>query len=326
VYRIIFLALFSLLLSSCGLNKCTDISREKKVTGVQSSDFLGYQPIAPMPALYVLYYNRETDEFERKKWASFPENASGKKEKKSLLPLQSSYTYIATDDMSGGLSFLSNGASAAIGNYAVTSDYILYRVEQVEEAGIGLIGVGMRIRAKVHTLKENLNIGGFFNLAMEVQAGNATGELQVDSIGIVSPEIIQLFPALATEINPTSIQNVMQALAAIKAKISEDDVGITPHLLAFQQIKTGKKKAIINSLAYESGLRAGNQDSEKIKLIVGYVGSDSAKWDALVDASELDTATKLKWKAVEVRTIENKLRNSAAVSSDILHELFKAMQ
>jgi len=249
---------------------------------IQTSDFLGYQPIAPQPAKNVRYYD-SSDHEVTKPWASITDI----RKKKSLLPMQSSYTYIAKDDLSAGLKFLSNGIKAEKGNYVVWSDYILYRVERVPGSGVGLVGVGLRIRAKIRTFKGDLNLSGLFNIAIEAQAGNLSGELQVDVIGIHSPEIIQIFPALSTEISTTSIQNVMQALAAIKAKLSEDDVDITPHLLALQQSRAGGKDEIIRSVAFLSGLEAGKERLRKINEIAGCVAGNKTKWEDILAHSDI---------------------------------------
>jgi len=312
-------------LTGCASNPIFNNS-SAKAGGVQSENFLSYQPIAPLPAIDVDYFNSTTNAFEKKKWASFTDSAEDKKAKKKLLPLLSTYTYISKNDVSGSASFLSNGAKLKKGDYTVISDFILYRVERVPEKGVGLVGVGMRIRAKIHTTESNLNLGGFFDLALAAKAGNLTGELQVDVIGITSDEIIQIFPALSTEINQVSIQNVMQALASIKAKMSEDDVNLTPHLLAFQQKAAGNKTAIITSLAYAEGLAQGKVEKNKIQEIVKYIGSDANKWKALIDSSKLDSKEKQKLKKVAVQKIEKTLTREAAINSGILEKLNEAYQ
>ncbi|HXH73274.1 MAG TPA: hypothetical protein VNI58_10710 [Mariprofundaceae bacterium] len=312
--RIVLLITLSLALAACATMQ--DSGRQSPASqAISSDDFLDYQPIAPLPALNVRYYNRVTKTYEDKPWASFPDDAAGRNLKKSLLPMQSSYTYVIKDDSSGTLSLLANTASIAKGNYTVVSDYILYRVENVPGAGVGLVGVGMRVRAKIRTNKGGLNLSGLFNLALEAKAENLSGELQVDVIGIYSKDVVQIFPAMTTEISPTSIQQVMQALAAIKAKISEDNVDITPQLIALRQNQKGAKSIIEDSLANAQGAKIGSEQSSRIEAIVSYVGTDKARWEAIVQASGLDKQQKQAWSGIPTQQIGKRLRIEAGATT-----------
>ena len=322
MHRIVLLTLISLSLAACAT-----ICPKPPSQGVSSDRFLDYQPIAPLPALQVPYYDEATRKFEERFWASFPDTAAGNAEKRRLLPIQSAYTYIIKDDASGKLSYLSNSASLGKGNYTVISDYILYRVERVEGAGVGLVGIGMRVRAKIRTTKAGLNLGGLFSLALEAQANHLSGELEVDVIGLSSKDIIQIFPAMSADISPASISQVMQALAAIKAKIADPDAEITPFLLAFKQSRPGSEADIVQSLAYMQGLQTGTEQLGRINAIVGYIGTDSGKWRRLVEASALSRQQKQAWRGYAVGDVFERLRrDTAAGHSDVLPKLYEAYQ
>ena len=312
---------------SLSLAACASIGQRPAPTseGSLSDQFLGYQPIAPLPALRVPYYSKAAKKFEERFWASFPNTAEGNAEKRRLLPIQSAYTYIIKDDASGKLSYLSNSVALAKGSYTVISDYILYRVERVEGAGVGLVGIGMRVRARVRTTKAGLNLGGLFSLALEAQANHLSGELEVDVIGLSSNAIIQIFPAMSADISPQSISQVMQALAAIKAKIADPDAEITPFLLAFKQSRPGTGADIVQSLAYAQGLQKGREQLDRIKEIVGYIGADRGKWQRLVEASDLGLEQKRIWMGYAVGDVFQRLRRDTAVGhSDVLTKLYGA--
>lgn len=324
-------ALLLLSLTACSMMPFRDRSASGP-TAIRSQDFLGYQPIAPLPARDVTYYDNQTGTYVDKPWASLPDRPEGggkgqqpaPPSKLSLLPIQSSYTYIINDNDSGSISYLANTASLAIGNYTVISDYIIYRVQQVKDLGVGLVGVGMRVRAKIKTNTAGLKLGGFLSLALEAQLHHLSGELQVDVIGLSSKDIVQIFPAMTTEISPTSIAQVMQALAAIKSKIYDPGVTITPHLLALQQSKPDTGYKIVNSLAYAKGLKKGTRQLDQIQELAAYVGTDAAKWKQLVNKSALSKELKAKWGSVPVGRIKQELTRETArnAQSEILPKLY----
>jgi hypothetical protein len=320
--RFIGLALVSLSLAACA-----SLGPGPKAQGLSSEAFLDYQPIAPLPALRVPYYDAHRHRYEDRFWASFPDTAAGNAEKRRLLPIQSAYTYIIKDDASGKLSYLSNSASLARGDYTVISDYILYRVERVAGAGVGLVGIGMRVRAKLRTTQAGLNLGGLFSLALAAQAKHLSGELEVDVIGLSSKDIIQIFPAMSADISPASIAEVMQAMAAIKAKIADPDVQITPYLLAFKQSAPGREADIVRSLAYVQGVQAGARQRAWIQAIGAYIGTDGDKWRRLVEASALSAQQKRTWKGYAVGEVVSRLRRETARGhSDVLPKLYEAYQ
>lgn len=208
----------------------------KAVVGVEqatvAASYRGYKPIDPLPVSKVKKYDSSSGMETEVFWASI----SDKREKRDLLPIQSSQVAVTKQDASGKISYLNAGVSGEIGNYSVVMDYMKYRVEEVLDTtgsfiGNGRIGVGLRIKAEVKTNKAKLNLGGILPLGVEASLGNLSGGISVDVIGIDSEGVTNLIP-MTSEIDQTAIQSALQALASVKAKLWEDDVTITPHLVA----------------------------------------------------------------------------------------------
>jgi hypothetical protein len=76
-----------------------------------------------------------------------------------------------------------------------------------------------------------VNLGDLFALGLAAEANHLEGTLSVDVIGMDSKDITNILP-FQSEINKTTIQNVMQALASIKAKIYDKDTDLYPHILS----------------------------------------------------------------------------------------------
>ena len=125
------------------------------------------------------------------------------------------------------------GASSSVrgGRYEVTIDYVKYRTDPyVTDSKQGIIvqsGVGIRLRARITTFEAGLNITSLFGIGAAAKSGQLTGTLEFETIGIGGKAISPLVP-LPSEISMESIQNAMQAAAAIKASMysGEDDVKI----------------------------------------------------------------------------------------------------
>jgi len=204
---------------------------------IGSNEYLGYKPIDPLPSSKVQQYDYTSKSFKECYWAEIVE----KKIKLSLLSLQSAKVAVSRSDASGKVSYLPAAVTGESGSYQVTMDYMKYRIEDVNDRngqyiGNGHVGVGLRIKANVVTKKANINLGGISAIGLEAKQSNLTGNITVDVVGIDSPDVTNLIP-LTSEIDQTSIQNALQALASIKSKLWDDTTTITPHFVALQQAK-----------------------------------------------------------------------------------------
>ena len=237
------LSLF-IILSLCSCSIFRDLDAET----ISAAQYLGYQPIDAIPVSYVNIFDPNVNQEKKVHWKSI----SDMQTVRNLLPLQSAQVAVSKTDVTGKISYSSASLSAEKGSYEVIMDYMKYKVEDVYDKnnkliGNGRIGVGLRIKAKVVTSKANLNIGSLGQLGLEASANNLSGGISVDIIGIDSENVTNLIP-LTSEINQTSIQSALQALASIKSKLWEDKTTITPHLVAIQQSEENKSEEIRKKL------------------------------------------------------------------------------
>jgi hypothetical protein len=145
------------------------------------------------------------------------------------------------------------GASVKGESYILTLDYIKYfthnkkvttkydlvqpnrTTDQRTFAGNVPIykGVGVRIRAEFTALETGLNISGLPALSIAANANRISGRLTVQTLGLTGPQITGLMPIIS-DISVASIQNAVQAVAAIKAKLYEDSTVAYPKIVGFE--------------------------------------------------------------------------------------------
>jgi len=160
-------------------------------------------------------------------------------ERHKLLPNHTAEVVIKKFTADGKVSYGPAAIAASGGTYEVTMDYMKYRVEPVYEEstnrclGMGRVGVGLRIRANFVTKNASLDVGSPLAIGIAAKAGSLRGSITVDVIGLDSKDVTMMVP-ITSEINETSIQNAIQALASIKAKLHEN-VEIVPHLVAIRR-------------------------------------------------------------------------------------------
>jgi hypothetical protein len=94
-------------------------------------------------------------------------------------------------------------------------------------------GIGLRIRAEFKALDTGLDISGLPALAVAASAKGVSGRLTIQTLGITGPEVTGLLP-LVSDISVTSIQNAVQAVGAIKAKIYEESTTVYPKIVGFE--------------------------------------------------------------------------------------------
>ncbi len=195
----------------------------EKDTVSDLAPFNGYQPIDPLPPKDLVRNGGD----EIIPWSSMDVSAIRK-----ALPNQTSTTIIKKEGKDGKITYLSSSVAAELGKYEVIIDYAKYRSEFVE-GGFGKIGVGLRIRANIETLKSAVNLNGLFALGVAASQEQVRGTITVDVIGIDSPGVNSLLP-ISLKLDETSIQTSLQALASIQTKIYDDKVTLTPQLLAIK--------------------------------------------------------------------------------------------
>lgn len=164
-------------------------------------------------------------------WAEIKNEEANK-----YLPVERSYASVARVEGDSTIGFLSARATAGAGKYKIVLDYAKYRDELVGADNVPCrIGVGVRIIANVTTSKANIDLGSLFAIAVAAQAKQVSGQIEVLKIGIDSPGLNLVLPP-PSEINETSLQTAMQAVAAIRSKIYDRDTVLAPHILAVKAV------------------------------------------------------------------------------------------
>jgi hypothetical protein len=308
-----------------------------------SENYLGYQAIDPLPVDKVMLYEKPNEQPPRLSsgqmkevyWAEFINEPCMVRE---LLPLQTAQVSVLKNDVSGKVSYLTASVSGDSGSYTVIMDYMKYRVEDVvneannnEYLGTARIGVGLRIKAVLVTNNTNLNFASLMAIGVEAKQGNLKGSISVDVIGMDSEAITDLIP-LTSEIDQTSIQAALQALASIKTKMYEDKTKLTPHLVAIRQAKARVGQQIKDkaTTSVRKGILKAQLSKEKEKEILSAIVSggvlDKAKWDALVDGTNLSSEQKTKFKALDnIDKIKNNLDVDAGMNGTTISALHKAL-
>ena len=123
-------------------------------------------------------------------------------------------------------------------NYKITMDYMKFATlreknEKGEIAGYKRVGVGLRIIANVSAMESGINLGDLFAIGLAAKANKVSGTLMLEIIGIKSKDVTAVLP-LPSEINQSTIQSAMQAMATIKSKIYEDGTDLYPQVMAIK--------------------------------------------------------------------------------------------
>jgi len=151
--------------------------------------------------------------------------------------------YKVTSD--GELKFAGIGISGKNEVYQVIYDFSQTQTVTWNENGKDesvLIGVGVRMVAKVKTQKAGINLSSPFSLVANTE--KVEGSLEVRVTGISSRKINELIPT-TTDLSPSSISVALQAVATIKSHIHDKETIITPQYLAYSlPDKTVDEKSI----------------------------------------------------------------------------------
>lgn len=226
-----------------------------------------YKPIEPLYLESARIFDKKTKKMCNKFW-----DEMDRKEKLDQLPNQSAEVSLFKTDGQANMKYLTGSIGYQKGKYIVIMDYMKYRVEPVlsrakenegEFLGNTKMGIGLRIKADVDTTENNVNLGGLLAIGAEAKNGNLKGNISIEVIGIDSPDVTNLIP-LTSEIDQTSIQSALQALASIKAKIHDNNTNLTPHIVAISEVKEGLASQIL-----EQTTKQYSPDWRKIAVEIG---------------------------------------------------------
>lgn len=221
------------------LTACSGIS--KKTTNISENNYVtDFQPIPPI---------------------KFDENnkLKTKEKKENYFTGFSSYVFVKRITADGKVEIPITSITGEAGAYQVIMDFVAYDIKQVNNI-YGKFGVGLRITANIETKSANLNIGGLMNIVTAAKASELYGTLMVEVFGISSEESLTLIP-LTSEIDMSSINAILMALASIKSKIFDDNTTISPYLIAIRKNSTTESIEAANnsfSKAYKEGYEIGS--------------------------------------------------------------------
>lgn len=238
-------------------NSCKTPVQLPNTTGaLQSSYDFGYQALDPLDA-QILFRELDCDEL--------------KPNQKILnaLPDETMRMAIINRNNNLEISALGNSISVENNNYTVIIDYVKtdtkafsfnIKKEQnslsiIEDSLISsrseiktfpiYVGIGVRLRADLHTSKAGINLSNLFSIGAAAKAGSLRGTLSLQTLGITGPSISPNIP-IPTEISNGSISNAILAIGAIKAKIYEESTIVKPRIVGFYN--TVEKVDIMNQL------------------------------------------------------------------------------
>ncbi len=197
-------------------------------------------------------------------------NLSSDEFKDTLLrDLDTDTVRISLDDFQGNTSIKTSfgGASVKGRSYTLIVDYIKYfagakdvnfeyntcycdpnLVLPFNERIPIYLGVGLRVRAEFEALKSGIDISGLPALSIAASSNHVNGRLTVQTLGISGPEITDTFPIIS-DISVSSMQNALQVLASVKAKLYDKSTVVFPKLIAFETPE--KDPALIKGITKE---------------------------------------------------------------------------
>jgi hypothetical protein len=147
-------------------------------------------------------------------------------------------------DKGGTLTLTGNSLSDKNSTYIVIYDYTQTQTIQVNDTATrlncyALIGISVRMVARVNTKSAGINLANLFGLGIAANSNKLTGSLEVRVNGVNSQQINSAIP-VTTDLSPASISNALQSVATIKSHIYDASTKITPQFLAFSLIGNSK--------------------------------------------------------------------------------------
>ncbi|MGA8853355.1 MAG: hypothetical protein WB492_04180 [Christiangramia sp.] len=174
----------------------------------------------------------------------------------------------------GKIAYIPFAMSRKNTSYKVTMDYMKYATlgqedEQNNFIGYKRVGVGLRLISLITTAEAGINISDLYSIGLAAKAGKLSGTLMIEVIGIKSKDVTTLLP-LPSEINQTTIQNAMQALATIKSKIYDEETKLYPQVMAIK-VDESARNIIVDNVSSEIDVpfveSSGNESTEEIENI-----------------------------------------------------------
>ena len=145
----------------------------------------------------------------------------------------------------GDLKVVGVGLSAKNTNYQIIYDFTQSQTVTWEDnndtkiSNSAIVGVGVRMVAKVKTLKAGINLSSPFSLTANRE--KIEGSLEIRVIGISSQKINGIIPT-TTDLSHSSLSICLQAVATIKSHLYDDETIIVPKYLAYKSTNVKEEK------------------------------------------------------------------------------------
>lgn len=228
--RIVILFGLAVLLCACA---------STPVAVVRLTDSHQFNPVEPELSPSISVVTKATGETELRTWSTLT-NAEVRK----LLPNQIASITTYKRSAGGGLSYVAASTTVDRGAYKVVMDYLNYVVEDrvVNNKVVGRqrVGVGVRIQADIQTEKADVNLGGIFSLGVAAQKKLISGSLRVTTLGVSYSGMPSV--GFTKTLDESGIQDTLQYVAQIKAKMVDDTTVLSPYVVA---VKSAEPPAVL---------------------------------------------------------------------------------
>ncbi|ASM49032.1 hypothetical protein PESP_a0837 [Pseudoalteromonas espejiana DSM 9414] len=111
------------------------------------------------------------------------------------------------------------------------------------------VGIGLRATADINDVKTGANISGLGAIGISADTSDLKGSLTVQTLGVNGQAIAAALP-IQSELNRTTAQNAITAVASIKALLYEKDTIVQPRVVGIYLPFPGGK-ALVNSIVSE---------------------------------------------------------------------------
>lgn len=111
------------------------------------------------------------------------------------------------------------------------------------------VGIGLRATADINDVKTGANISGLGAIGISADTSDLKGSLTVQTLGVNGQAIAAALP-IQSELNRTTAQNAITAVASIKALLYEDGTIVQPRVVGIYLPFPGGK-ALVNSIVSE---------------------------------------------------------------------------
>lgn len=221
------------------LSGCASWKVPRTLGELKSVNSYGYHPLDPLPLkVEYLNVNQPTSNIRIL----------------NALPDETMRLAIGKVNIQGGVTFSTASVGYEGSSYVVILDYIKFNTNSFgvkldssdrygEELKASLtnsdnpdvivpvyVGVGLRLTANITVKKGKVNLGNLFALGIEANSEKISGTLVVQTLGVSGENISSIIP-MPSEINPTTIQNAIMALATIKSNLYDEKTIITPRVV-----------------------------------------------------------------------------------------------